>query len=52
MSAAVVEPTPGLADLIPTPQALLEEQPYLEPEDVQQALEYAAWLAREEVRQG
>jgi len=28
---------------------ILEEYPDLEPEDVQQALEYAAWLAEERV---
>jgi len=28
---------------------ILEEYPDLEPEDIQQALEYAAWLARDEV---
>jgi len=28
---------------------ILEEYPDLEPEDIQQALEYAAWLAREQV---
>jgi uncharacterized protein (DUF433 family) len=29
---------------------ILEGYPDLEPADVQQALEYAAWLAREEIR--
>ena len=29
---------------------VLSEYPDLEPEDVQQALQYAAWLAQEEVR--
>jgi uncharacterized protein (DUF433 family) len=29
--------------------AILEEYPDLEPEDIQQALEYAAWLTREQV---
>ncbi len=29
---------------------ILQEHPDLEPEDIQQALEYAAWLTREEVR--
>jgi uncharacterized protein (DUF433 family) len=33
-----------------TPQELLADYPDLEPQDVQQALEYAAWLASEEVR--
>ena len=28
---------------------ILEEYPDLEPEDIQQALEYASWLAREQV---
>ena len=28
---------------------ILEEYPDLEPEDIQQALEYAAWLTRERV---
>jgi uncharacterized protein (DUF433 family) len=28
---------------------IVQEYPDLEPDDVQQALEYAAWLAREEV---
>ena len=32
-----------------TTEQILEELPYLEPEDVRQALEYAAWLALEEV---
>ncbi len=32
-----------------TIQEILEDFPYLEHEDVQQALEYAAWLTREEV---
>lgn len=31
---------------------ILEEYPDLEPEDIQQALEYAAWLAREQVYPG
>lgn len=31
---------------------ILEEYPDLEPEDIQQALEYASWLAREEVYPG
>ena len=30
-------------------EEILEDYPYLEREDIQQALEYAAWLAREEV---
>jgi uncharacterized protein (DUF433 family) len=30
-------------------EEILEDYPYLEKEDIQQALEYAAWLAREEV---
>lgn len=32
-----------------TVEEILAEFPYLEREDVQQALEYAAWLTREEV---
>lgn len=28
---------------------LLEQYPGLEPQDIQEALEYAAWLAREEI---
>jgi uncharacterized protein (DUF433 family) len=32
-----------------TIEEILAEFPYLEREDVQQALEYAAWLTREEV---
>jgi uncharacterized protein (DUF433 family) len=32
-----------------TIEGVLGEFPYLEREDVQQALEYAAWLAREQV---
>lgn len=33
-----------------TPQAeMLRDYPDLEPEDIRQALEYAAWLAREDV---
>ncbi len=28
---------------------IIEEYPDLEPEDIQQALEYAAWLTREQV---
>lgn len=31
-----------------TPERILADFPYLEREDVQQALEYAAWLTREE----
>jgi uncharacterized protein (DUF433 family) len=30
-------------------QDILEAYPYLEPEDIQQALRYAAWLAEESV---
>jgi uncharacterized protein (DUF433 family) len=30
-------------------EEILTDYPYLEREDVQQALEYAAWLAREEI---
>jgi uncharacterized protein (DUF433 family) len=33
-------------------QAIIAEYPDLEPEDVQQALEYAAWLARDQVYTG
>lgn len=32
-----------------TPDEVLADYPDLEPEDIQQALEYAAWLAQEEV---
>lgn len=32
-----------------TIEEILEDYPDLEPEDIQQALEYAAWLAQEEV---
>lgn len=32
-----------------TIEEIVSEFPYLEREDVQQALEYAAWLTREEV---
>lgn len=32
-----------------TAQEVLEDYPDLDPEDVQQALEYAAWLTQEEV---
>ncbi len=28
---------------------IIEAYPYLEPEDIQQALQYAAWLAEESV---
>jgi uncharacterized protein (DUF433 family) len=31
-------------------EQVLADYPSLEPEDVQQALEYAAWLSQEEVR--
>lgn len=30
-----------------TPGAILADYPYLEPEDITQALQYAAWLAEE-----
>lgn len=32
-----------------SPQDILEAYPYLEPEDIQQSLKYAAWLAEESV---
>jgi uncharacterized protein (DUF433 family) len=32
-----------------TPAEIREAYPYIEPEDIQQALRYAAWLADEEV---
>jgi uncharacterized protein (DUF433 family) len=32
--------------------AILADYPYLEREDLRQALSYAAWLAREETSQG
>ena len=33
-----------------TREQVLADYPELEPEDIQQALEYAAWLSQEEVR--
>jgi uncharacterized protein (DUF433 family) len=30
-------------------EEILQDYPFLEKEDIQQALEYAAWLARDEV---
>jgi uncharacterized protein (DUF433 family) len=33
-----------------TAQEILDAYPYLEPEDVSQALQYAAWLAEESVQ--
>jgi len=33
-----------------TREEILGDYPDLEPEDIQQALEYAAWLTQEEVR--
>ncbi|MEW6580040.1 MAG: DUF433 domain-containing protein [Chloroflexota bacterium] len=35
-----------------SPQEIIAEYPDLEPEDIQQALEYAAWLARDQVYTG
>lgn len=35
-----------------TTQTVIAEYPDLEPEDIQQALEYAAWLASEQVLVG
>ena len=35
-----------------TVEEVLKDYPDLEPEDIQQALEYAAWLTREEVYTG
>ncbi|GAB4196878.1 MAG: hypothetical protein Fur006_44800 [Coleofasciculaceae cyanobacterium] len=32
-----------------TVEEIIEDYPYLEPEDIQQSLLYAAWLAREQV---
>jgi uncharacterized protein (DUF433 family) len=32
-----------------SPEEIIEAYPYLEPEDIQQALAYAAWLAEESV---
>ena len=32
-----------------SPEDILEAYPYLEPEDIRQALRYAAWLAEERV---
>jgi uncharacterized protein (DUF433 family) len=34
-----------------TTEEIVRDHPDLEPEDVRQALEYAAWLTREEVHQ-
>ena len=31
-----------------TTEEIIEDYPYLEPEDIQQSLHYAAWLAREQ----
>jgi uncharacterized protein (DUF433 family) len=31
------------------PEEIIDEYPDLEPEDIQQSLEYAAWLKREQV---
>lgn len=31
-------------------EEIIEAYPYLEPEDIRQALQYAAWLAEESVR--
>lgn len=31
-----------------TTEEIIEDYPYLEPEDIQQSLLYAAWLAREQ----
>jgi uncharacterized protein (DUF433 family) len=33
-----------------TREEVLADYPDLEPEDIQQAMEYAAWLSQEEVR--
>lgn len=35
-----------------TREEVLDDYPDLEPEDIQQALEYAAWLVQEEVHFG
>jgi uncharacterized protein (DUF433 family) len=35
-----------------TVEEILKDYPDLEPEDIQQALEYAAWLTQEEVHIG
>ena len=32
-----------------TPEEILNDYPDLEPEDIKQAMEYAAWLTQEEV---
>ena len=32
-----------------SPEEIIESYPYLEPEDIRQALQYAAWLAEESV---
>lgn len=34
-----------------TTDEIIQDYPYLEPEDVQQALRYAAWLAEESVHE-
>lgn len=39
----------GLVAQGATFEEILEDYPYLEREDIRQALEYAAWLAREEI---
>jgi uncharacterized protein (DUF433 family) len=33
-----------------TPEAIIEDYPYLEPEDIQQSLQYAAWLASDRIK--
>jgi uncharacterized protein (DUF433 family) len=35
-----------------SPQEVLKEYDFLEPEDIQQALQYAAWLTRERIHVG
>ena len=35
-----------------TPEEIVKGYPDLEPEDIQQAIEYAAWLTEEEVHSG
>jgi uncharacterized protein (DUF433 family) len=32
-----------------TPETIIEDYPYLEPEDIQQSLQYAAWLASDRI---
>ena len=47
--AAVGQPAPNDLGLAWSREDLLKDYPYLELEDIRQALSYAAWLTREEV---